>query len=547
MPIQWDPKKKSSGDDGADGAGNSEQSVFSDLSSFRKENVKVSDEDHAKWREEAHRAAMGQPSLPEVKPETPAEKKEETRWERIQRQQRKKNLAYGLFIMGWILVVIQLDVGGKFRAWLVARRGATNPSPAPSVSAAPTIAPSDQTQLAEAFLVCRFEVLHFTKKDTKPLSPEPFNHDWSTQPGPFSIFSPTRQTDALDRYRQLVAPSKPPTRVQLLERLATFARTAEGAAERLAVDAMLGDAPDIRRRSPALLDRDESFAQVAPLRNPVPACLAAGLAELELGGDPARGRAYLERAATEAAPNDPWPARALALCDVWQGQPAEAAKLLESSFTANPKDGLLGCQLAWLYVQAGKPQDADRVLAKLEEIPGGEEARLLRAVAAAGAGDWTRFDPLMQRMEAEESRTSPPFRARYFAIKAQALLARDPNQTQLGRDLYLKTRELDPTCSWADLQLARLLLKQKMLPEAASSYRRFLRRFPASLAARRELAVVLTDGRYLAQALGEYAELVFSDGPREEYLKGVAFAGSSIGRPDLARYVLDRARTLTPR
>src|SRR5256885_3992684 len=86
MPNKGDKEKSDKAD----------QELYKDLSSFRKEAMHVSDEDHKKWKDEAaHRAPTATTSAPTPKPEA-AEPKEETRWDRIQRQERKKKIWVGV-------------------------------------------------------------------------------------------------------------------------------------------------------------------------------------------------------------------------------------------------------------------------------------------------------------------------------------------------------------------------------------------------------------------------------------------------------------------
>lgn len=538
MPNQGDPPKP--GKPGPE----DDRDLFLEMSSFRKETLKVSDKDQKKWKEEAKRAATGHPPPQEKPPEKTEEtRKEESRWDRIQREQRKKQIAFGLLGVCGLLLVIQLDLGGALRG-LFTRPG---PSATPKVAPPLPTTPVDQQQLAAAFLVCRWELRWFNARvELKPVAEEPYRYDWSTLEGPGSTFSLSRLTDPLERYLQISTGTMPP-RLALLSQLASFVRSAARPAERLLADAITRDPGEIRTRGAALLDHSESFSQTAVAQGASRASLAVGLAELEAGGDATRARALIERAVSEAPPDDPWPARALALLDVQRGQPAEVLKLLETRHTAKPADEFVGYLLAWVLIQARKPADADRVLAKFEELPRGEPARLLRVVAAAGRRDWARFDQLAGKIDPDLAARSEPFRARYQALKGQALIQRGPNQTQIARDLFAKTLVLDPGCTWADLALARLLVKEKKLPEAASNYRRYLRRFPAFLPARRELVAVLAEGRYFSQALSEYAVLLLAEGPKDEYLKGVTFVASAMGRPDLARYLLDRARSIPPR
>lgn len=514
--------------------------LMKDLSSFRKETMKVSDEDKDKWNKEAKKiGASGPVNTPSKVAEAEEAKKEETRWDRIQREQRKKQIAFGLLCACGLLLVIQSDVGGRLRG-LFAR--GPKPQATPTAAPLPPAAPVDQTLLAEGFLVCRYELrLLASKPEFKPVAEEPYRYDWSTLKGPACMFSPTRQTDPTERYNELTGGERPPARVQLVDTLARFVRAAARPAEKLLADTILGDLASVRQRASRLFEVQESFATSKAVTDPGPGLLAAGLAELD-GGDEAKGRGYLERAVSETQGSDPWPARALMLYDLSRGKPAEALPALERRQTANPKDELQGYQLAWAYVQAGKPADADRILTALEALPLGDEARLVRAVRLASAKDWTALDALMAKVETGLATKSPQLKARFAALKAQALLARDPNQTPLARDLFVKGRDQDPTCTWADLTLARLFAKEKQLPEAASSYRRYLRRFPGAVATRRELASLLIEGRYFAQALGEYAELVMADGGKDEYVKAITFVGSALGRPDIVRYLLDRAR-----
>lgn len=516
--------------------------LMKDLSSFRKETMKVSDEDKDKWKKEAKKLPGSGPINTPSKVAEAAqqeEQKEETRWDRIQREQRKKQIAFGLLCACGLLLVVQSNLGGKLRALFT--RAPVAP-PTPTVPPPPPAAPVDQTLLAEAFLVCRYELrLTAGKPDFKPVADEPYRYDWSSYTGAASMFSPTRQTDPYERYNELLGAEKPMPRVRLVDLLARFIRNAARPAEKLLADTILGDLVEVRARAGRLFEQQESFAQSKAVTEPGPGLLAAGLAELE-GGDEAKGRAYLERAASECPATDPWPARALMLCDAARGKPIETVPALEHRATAQPKDVLQGFQLAWAYIQAGKAPEADKVLAALEALPS-DEARLVRAVRLAAAKDWAAFDPLMAKVETDLSTKSAQLKARYGALKAQALLARDPNQTPLARDLFVKGRDQDPSCTWADLALARLFVKEKQLPEAASSYRRYLRRFPGAVAIRRELADLLMRGQYLAQGLGEYAELVMAEGGKDEYVKAITFLTASMSRPDLARYFLERAQT----
>lgn len=513
--------------------------LMKDLSSFRKETMKVSDEDKDKWSKEAKKVGVSGPvNTPSKIAEAEKEKKEETRWDRIQREQRKKQIAFGLLCVCGILLVVQSNLGGRLRGLFMRT---PKPSATPTAAPQPPAAPVDQTLLAEGFLVCRYELrLLAARPEFKPVADEPYRYDWSTLKGPACLFSATRVTDPTDRYNELTGGEKPPARVQLVDLLARFVRAAVRPAEKLLADTILGDTAGVRARASRLFEVQESFATSKAVTDPGPGLLAAGLAELD-GGDEAKGRGYLERAVSEAAPTDPWPARALLLYDVARGKAADALPALERQQTASPKQELLGYQLAWAYVQAGKSADVDRILTAMEALPLGDEARLVRAVRLAAAKDWAAYDALMAKVETDLATKGPQLKARFSALKGQAVLARDPNQTPLARDLFVKGRDQDLTCTWADLTLARLFAKEKQLPEAASSYRRYLRRFPGAAATRRELAALLVQGRYFSQALGEYAELIMAEGGNPEYVKSITFLGSAMGRPDIVRYLLERA------
>ena len=527
MPNKGDPSKPDKGKHG-------DQELFRDLSSFRKEALHISQQDQDKWKEEANRS--GQPVVAPKPPPKPdeAQKQEESRWDRIQRAQRKKQIALGLLAVCGVALVIGLDPGGKLRA-LFTRK--PPPPVTPSVVAPP---PStvDAQILAEGYVVCRWELDWVAgRADLKSIAEQPFHFDWGSYEGPAAIFSPTRVTDPLDRLAQLAPMPGVPRRAVILGQLATFSRAAKLATERVLADALTEPAAVVRTTAAPLADKPETAWGGRP-------SLVAALCELTAGGDQAKARAWLVRAAADAAPEDPWPGRALALLDCVRGQPQEALKPLEARRTARPTDDFAGYQLAWLDVQAGKGPDADKVLAKLEEGADAAGARLLRAAAAGGAKEWERVDEVLGRLEADLAKQPAAVRARYSAVKGIAVVSRDPNQDQLARELLAKAADLDPKCVWADLTLARVYMKEKQVPEAAGSFRRYLRRFPTLASVRKELAAVLTDGQYFPQALAEYAELMFSDGPRDDTMKGVTFCASALGRPDLARYLLDRAKQL---
>lgn len=514
--------------------------LFRDLSSFRKEALKVSDSDQQRWKDEAHRALLGQEPAPSKAPEPAVEKKAPSRWERIQRQERKKQIAIGLLAVCGVVIVLQMNVGSYLRA-LFTPRPQTPVSVAPPTPVVKPPQPPDTQMLAEAFLVCRWELRWINPRiEFKNIGEDPFRYDWSTLEGAASMFSPTRHTDPLDRYTQVASAAATPHRVQLLGQLAAFIKSAGQPGEQLLAAAFTDDPGAVRERGAALLE-------TADLTWASRVALVTGLAELEAGGDVAKARGYLARAAKEAPPDDPWPSRALALLDVARGKPAEAASFLESRHTAQPGDEFAGYQLVWLLVQTGKTAEVDKVLERLEGLPRGEVARLLRAVSAASRKDWARFEPIAAKLDSDLALRPPTFRARYQALKGQALLSRDPNQSTQAREMLTKSYELDQACTWSDLSLARLFADRKQWAESAGSYRRYLRRFPTWSPARRELANVLATGQYFAQALGEYSELLNSDGPRDEYLKGIQLTAKGLGRPDLARYLLDRSRTVAPR
>ena len=174
MPNQGDKSDKA-------GQQAHDQELFRDLSSFRKEALKVSETDQAKWREEAHRAAHGQPPLPPEKPpEEIAAKKEESRWDRIQREQRKKQIAFGLLACSGVALVLQLDVGGNLRSMLTFGRKA-QPSPSATATALPPPVAGDTQQMAERYLVSRWELDSASKHpEYNSIGEEPYRYDWTS-------------------------------------------------------------------------------------------------------------------------------------------------------------------------------------------------------------------------------------------------------------------------------------------------------------------------------------------------------------------------------
>jgi hypothetical protein len=516
------------------------QDLLSDLASFRRETIKVSEKEQEAWKQELSR----RPAEPDQKKKEAEEEEEsaadaaepvkESRWDRIQRQEKKKKLALGALAACALVLLWQFDLGVKVKSML---SSLTAPRPPPTPVAPPTT-PPDTQMLTEAYLVCRLEIRWAQSRVAwKPPAPDPFVCDWTSLNGPVTLLGPPGDVDPLERCVQLGAGSAAHPRQALLAALSQFARSAVRPDERLLVDAVLDDPATIAARGRVAIEQGKGpgWSYRIPL--------VTGIATFESGGDAARARELVAQSAADGPPEDPWPARALGLVDAARGHAGDAIETIKKRWAARPDGVMTGYQLAWQQVQAGKAAEADAVLEKLGALPqDGGAARLVRAVMAAGAGAWPRYKSLAEALDADAAKLPAPIQSRIQGLKGQALLVEDPNQQKLARQFLTTSLELDRTCSWIDLSLARVLVKQKALGEAAGAYHRYLRRNPRAVPVRRELADALVEGRYFFHALGEFQELVNADGPRPEYVKGFTLAAEEIGRPDLVRYAMDRGR-----
>ncbi|MBI4860180.1 MAG: hypothetical protein HY815_07930 [Candidatus Riflebacteria bacterium] len=520
-------KKKGPSDSGSDPKG-SGQDLLRDLKSFRKQQLNVSEEDEERWKQEAQSRQPGEePEEAPPKPEPPKPRK---------RYRNTKPLALAVLIIGATLVLILSDARHWFGSSPVRQ---PTPTSAPVVLVAvPTVKPlpppslPDTLLLAEGYLVCCSELSWAHERiDAENVRKDPDGrYEWAGLEGPAGVFGSPRAVDPLRRYHQLLAGSSRLARSVPLKELVEFVRKAARPGERLLADSLVTPMDVL---SPAQTMLSSPHPEEPAFR----LVLLSGLMMLEMGVQQQKAGELLARAAREAPPSDPWPARAYALFAAASGRPEQAIPCLEARHAASPKEELTGYQLAWSYLQARKVPDMMRVLERLDGLPEGRSSRLLRAAAHAADGRWDKAWTLLDALETDSGQDPPSFKARVAALQGQALLARGSSQEAAGRLALEKARRFDRGCTWGDLQLARLLVRLKLPDDAADVYRHYLKWYPHAVQVRTELAQLLLSARFFAAALAEYQLLVTADGPKEGYLRAIVDSAKGLGRPDLATYL----------
>jgi len=509
-----------------------DQDFLRDLKSFRKETLHVSDEEQAQWRKETQQKTP-EPEPPPAAPETPVPR----RYHRPPSPYRK-HVAVAVLSVALILGLVEMGVFGRFQRPISPPppSATTQASPQPSVLPPPTV--PDTLTLAEAFLVCHFELtwVNSQKNPWEALAEIGLEFDGTGQDGPINLLIPSRETDPLERYLRLIPNGTRADRSLLVSNLTQFIQNAARLDERLLASSLIQDPKTVTDQGQELLTHPprECKSHVVSM--------VTALTRILSGKDPKSARELLVLAVKESPADDFWPSRALGLLDAVLGQPGESANVLKARFAANPKDDFTGFELIRSLLLARKEGEVDAAIKTLTSSSKPKPAELLLGVTLAiSRNDVKRAESLRQVLEANEEIHTQGLAARTLALKGEIACLKRPLDPA-AQPMFENAIRMDPSLSWPCLPLARMLSGKRRVDEAITHYRRYLRDRPASIQARRELATLLTGAKSLGQALGEYQLLLAQDGPRSQYVDAFIAAASELNRPDLIPFFAQKSR-----
>ena len=520
-----------------------EKEFLRDLKSFRKEALHVTQEDETRWKEEARRREPDEPELPSEPAPPPPPRKRSFKY--------RRQVAAGVLVLCVVIGFLQIDFS---------RPPAPTASPSPSPVATPssirspsfrTVVPEPKRTpivrepvmapafaLARAYLVCRYETTllrrgpHPRPADaTRPVSPSArdaqLEFDGDGEEGPAEVFDDGEELDALDRYRSLVPGGGRISRSSLAQQLGEFQRRSANADERYVASSLTDDASTTVDAGERLLAHPQEG------RFEWAVALAAGLGHAATA--PARARALLVRALEGAPPDDPWPARALALFDTRRGRPGDSIGPLTEFFARSQGNALAGFQLARLQVDADRLPEALTIVDSLAKRPDPDAARVLGVWLALATGDVARASAYLAPLEAGLATKTRPEASRILALKARTALVRRPSDPA-AQTILEEAIAKDRSCSWSYLYLGRFLVGQNRFEEAMPHYLSYLRLRPGRIAVHREFAELCTRVRARALALGEYRWLLVHAGPERGWAEGLLQAANELNLVDLLRH-----------
>jgi hypothetical protein len=511
-----------------------EADILRDLKAFRRDELHVTEKDHARWVEEAARkrsATDPEPAAPDPEPVVIP------RWEKLRRaeQQRKTAMVVvtALLLLGLLhpktRLFIQTTVQNLLRRKTPVRR----------VVPKEVVTSGNPQQLVAAYLTCRMDIRwaapRILQQDAASL-PESLR-DWPGLRGPAELLGTSRSRDPLDRYFQLNPHPSRFARAGHVDELAQYIRAARTPEDHMLSDAVLDPTPELAKRLQTYLKRPNPSYRMSHL---------AALVTLETGGSEAEALGFLEQAVKGTPSNDPWPIVAFAMVSVARGNPAAASGPLAAWNAAHPNVEMGILAQVWVESRQNKVDQMEAILAKVTEGPIAKRAQLLRATLAASMGNWPHVKKLVDTLEPGIAKESTEFRARFLQVKALYLLANNPDQRTLIQDLLQKAVDLDRKVTWVDLPVARLADHNHYQDEALAAYTRYLRRFPYASTVHRELSQMLIGSKLYARAMGQLNCVLDSATLSMDDQQRVSIAASELNRPDLQGYLLDRGSRAAP-